>query len=147
VRAATSFRYSSLERGSLAQGDAFSVRKGTGGRAVRDGFRYKNVLAQYVHLHFGSNPHFATKIRGIMPQTFGLTGLLKPTCLRCHTHMKVLLLEHPRGRSALHFNTIANTPLSSSLLSGYLASLLQSRGIQAELHDGVAGADDFFRGG
>jgi len=57
--------------------------------------------------------------------------------------MKVLLLEHPRGRSALHFNTIANTPLSSSLLSGYLASLLQSRGIDAELHDGPAGADDF----
>ena len=57
--------------------------------------------------------------------------------------MKVLLLEHPRGRSALHFNTIANTPLSSSLLSGYLASLLQSRGIQAELHDGAAGAADF----
>ncbi len=55
------FRYSSLEGGSLSQGDAFSVRKGTDGRAVRDGFRYKNVLAQYVHLHFGSNPHFAQR--------------------------------------------------------------------------------------
>jgi len=55
------FRYSSLAGGSLFQGDAFSVRKGTAGRASRDGFRYKNVLAQYVHLHFGSNPHFAKR--------------------------------------------------------------------------------------
>ncbi len=57
--------------------------------------------------------------------------------------MKVLLLEHPRGRSAGHFNTIANTPLASSLLSGYIASQLQSRGIEAELHDGTPGTDDF----
>jgi hypothetical protein len=57
--------------------------------------------------------------------------------------MKVLLLEHPRGRSAGHFNTIANTPLSSSLLSGYIASQLQSHGIEAELHDGTSGTDDF----
>jgi radical SAM superfamily enzyme YgiQ (UPF0313 family) len=57
--------------------------------------------------------------------------------------MKLLLLEHPRGRSARHFNTIANTPLASSLLSGYIASHLQSHGIEAELHDSVSATDDF----
>jgi hypothetical protein len=57
--------------------------------------------------------------------------------------MKVLLLEHPRGRSACHFNTIANTPLSSSLLSGYIASQLNSHGIEAELLDSASAADDF----
>jgi cobyrinic acid a,c-diamide synthase len=55
------FRYSAVERGSPVRGDAFSVKKVTTGRATRDGFRYKNVLAQYVHLHFGSNPHFAKR--------------------------------------------------------------------------------------
>jgi cobyrinic acid a,c-diamide synthase len=49
------FRYSSLEGDGPLQGDAFSVTRGAGGRAERDGFRYKNVLAQYVHIHFGSN--------------------------------------------------------------------------------------------
>ncbi len=49
--------------------------------------------------------------------------------------MKVLLLEHPRGRSAIHFNDIANTPLSSCLVSGYIASLLQANNIETEIHD------------
>lgn len=57
--------------------------------------------------------------------------------------MKVLLLEHPRGRSEIHFNTVANTPLASSLLSGYLASLLDSRGIEAEMYECPARSDDF----
>ena len=49
--------------------------------------------------------------------------------------MKALLLEHPRGRSKSHFNDIANTPLSSCLISGYLASLLQANGIETEIID------------
>ena len=49
--------------------------------------------------------------------------------------MKVLLLEHPRRRSATHFNDIANTPLSSCLISGYVASLLQENGIKTEILD------------
>src|SRR5512139_1637010 len=57
--------------------------------------------------------------------------------------MKVVLLEHPRGRSALHFNTVANTPLSSALISGYLASTLRSHGIQTELYEAVFVEDDF----
>lgn len=55
------FRYSTLEGDSALKGDAFSVRKGTGGTADRDGFRYKNVLAQYVHVHFGSNTAYARR--------------------------------------------------------------------------------------
>jgi len=53
------FRYSSLEGDGPVKGDAFSVSKATSGKAFRDGFRYKNVLAQYVHLHFGSNLNYA----------------------------------------------------------------------------------------
>jgi len=49
--------------------------------------------------------------------------------------MKVLLLEHPRGRSATHFNDIANAPLSSCLISGYVASVLQENDIETEILD------------
>jgi cobyrinic acid a,c-diamide synthase len=55
------FRYSSLAGDNRLQGDAFSVTRGAGGRAERDGFRYKNVLAQYVHVHFGSNRNWARR--------------------------------------------------------------------------------------
>jgi len=49
--------------------------------------------------------------------------------------MKILLLEHPRGRSQRHFNDVANAPLSSSLMSGYLLSCLRDKGIETELID------------
>lgn len=49
--------------------------------------------------------------------------------------MKVLLLEHPRERSAAHFNDVANTPLSSCLMSGYLASYLKANDVEAEIFD------------
>ena len=49
--------------------------------------------------------------------------------------MKVLLLEHPRERSSIHFNDVANTPLSSCLMSGYVASCLSDYGIEAEICD------------
>ena len=59
--------------------------------------------------------------------------------------MKVLLLEHPRGRSATHFNDIANTPLSSCLISGYIASLLQANDIETEILDTYLGCYSFER--
>jgi len=59
--------------------------------------------------------------------------------------MKVLLLEHPRGRSATHFNDIANTPLSSCLISGYIASLLQANDIETEILDTYLGRYSFER--
>ncbi|WP_418791844.1 B12-binding domain-containing radical SAM protein [Phosphitispora sp. TUW77] len=42
--------------------------------------------------------------------------------------MKIFLLEHPRLIAAARCNDIANTPLSSSLISGCIAGLLDSRG-------------------
>ncbi len=57
--------------------------------------------------------------------------------------MKVLLLEHPRGRSTTHFNDIANTPLSSCLISGYIASLLQANDIETEILDTYLGRYSF----
>ncbi len=59
--------------------------------------------------------------------------------------MKVLLLEHPRGRSTNHFNDIANTPLSSCLISGYIASLLQANDIETEILDTYLGRYSFER--
>jgi len=49
--------------------------------------------------------------------------------------MKVLLVEHPRGRSAIHFNDVAHAPLSSCLISGYVASLLRANDIETEILD------------
>ena len=49
--------------------------------------------------------------------------------------MKVLLLEHPRGTSATHFNDVANAPLSSCLFTGYVASLLTRNGFEVEILD------------
>jgi radical SAM superfamily enzyme YgiQ (UPF0313 family) len=50
--------------------------------------------------------------------------------------MKVLLLEHPRQIPPDRCNDIANCPLSSCLLSGYIAGLLQDRGHEAEIIEG-----------
>ncbi len=50
--------------------------------------------------------------------------------------MKILLLEHPRSISPERCNDIANTPLSSCLLSGYAAAMLQSLGHEVEIVEG-----------
>ena len=39
--------------------------------------------------------------------------------------MKILLLEHPRSINPERCNDIANTPLSSCLLTGYAAGVLK----------------------
>lgn len=57
--------------------------------------------------------------------------------------MKVLLLEHPRGRSSTHFNDVTNTPLSSCLISGYVASLLQTNGVETEIFDSYLAHQSF----
>ena len=44
-------------------------------------------------------------------------------------HCSILLLDHPRPSSTAHFNDVANTPLSSGLMSGYIAALLAERGV------------------
>jgi radical SAM superfamily enzyme YgiQ (UPF0313 family) len=50
--------------------------------------------------------------------------------------MKILLLEHPRSISTERCNDIANTPLSSCLLTGYAAGVLKSQGHEVEIVEG-----------
>ncbi|GAW91211.1 B12-binding domain-containing radical SAM protein [Calderihabitans maritimus] len=50
--------------------------------------------------------------------------------------MKILLLEHPRDPCPERCNDVANTPLSSSLLTGYVAGMLESRGHEVEIVEG-----------
>jgi cobyrinic acid a,c-diamide synthase len=60
------FHYSEILEG--APGQVYSLRDSRGKDLPAEGFRYKNTLASYVHVHFGSNPHiaeqFATFIMG-----------------------------------------------------------------------------------
>lgn len=50
--------------------------------------------------------------------------------------MNILLLEHPRTICPERCNDIANTPLSSCLLSGYAAGMLKSKGHRVEIIEG-----------
>lgn len=50
--------------------------------------------------------------------------------------MKILLLEHPRTVNPERCNDIANTPLSSCLLSGYAAAMLRREGHEVEIVEG-----------
>ncbi|MBA2882067.1 radical SAM superfamily enzyme YgiQ (UPF0313 family) [Desulfosalsimonas propionicica] len=50
--------------------------------------------------------------------------------------MKILLLEHPRQIASCRCNDIANTPLASSLITGSVAGMLQSRGHQISIVEG-----------
>jgi len=50
--------------------------------------------------------------------------------------MKIILLEHPRTFLPERCNDIANTPLSSCLLTGYTAAVLRSRGHEVEIIEG-----------
>lgn len=68
--------------------------------------------------------------------------------------MKVLLLEHPRQIAQERCNDIANTPLSSCLLTGYAAAMLRREGHGVEIVEGyldrlsyadIRGAIDAFR--
>ena len=57
--------------------------------------------------------------------------------------MNVLVLEHPRIPSEKHFNDIANTPLWSCLLAGYVAASIQSCDYAVELLDAKECGYDF----
>ncbi len=50
--------------------------------------------------------------------------------------MRIILLEHPRKIAPERCNDIANTPLSSCLLSGYAAGMLRSKGHEVEIIEG-----------
>lgn len=53
------FRYSSLEGISPSISSVYQIRKGNSDELRREGFALDNVLASYVHIHFGSNINFA----------------------------------------------------------------------------------------
>ena len=49
--------------------------------------------------------------------------------------MRILLLEHPRQASEVHFNDIANTPLWSCLMTGYAGAALLRAGFEVDIVD------------
>jgi radical SAM superfamily enzyme YgiQ (UPF0313 family) len=57
--------------------------------------------------------------------------------------LKILVLEHPRVRSEIRFNDIANTPLWSCLMGGYAASALQKAGYSVEYWNAASENRDF----
>jgi cobyrinic acid a,c-diamide synthase len=59
------FHYSELENENFCYGpidSLYNVRKHRGETPRPEGYLYKNCLASYVHLHFGSNPEFAAAL-------------------------------------------------------------------------------------
>jgi len=51
--------------------------------------------------------------------------------------MKIVVLDHPRISSEIHFNDIANTPLWSCLMSGYVSAFLIQKGYDVTYIDAV----------
>lgn len=61
--------------------------------------------------------------------------------------MKIMVLEHPRLPSDAHFNDIANTPLWSCLMGGYVTAQLMREGHDVSYRDAVLSGWDFDRTG
>ncbi|GBC62387.1 radical SAM protein [Desulfonema ishimotonii] len=59
--------------------------------------------------------------------------------------MNIIVLEHPRILSEHHFNDIANTPLWSCLMGGYVGAALQQAGHTVEYTDAASRGWDFPR--
>lgn len=57
--------------------------------------------------------------------------------------MKIMVLEHPRRPSTPHFNDIANTPLWSCVMAGYVYSALAEAGLDVFFLDANAAGLDF----
>jgi anaerobic magnesium-protoporphyrin IX monomethyl ester cyclase len=49
--------------------------------------------------------------------------------------MSIILLEHPRPKNPERFEDVVNTPLSSCLMTGYIASVLKSKNLDVEIID------------
>ena len=57
--------------------------------------------------------------------------------------MNICVLEHPRIKSKKHFNDIANTPLWSCLMGGYVVSSLKTTGFDVFHYDAATPCDSF----
>lgn len=55
------FHYSEIGEMPESVGRAYKVKKANGGETWAEGYRYKNTVASYVHLHFGSNKEWAER--------------------------------------------------------------------------------------
>ncbi len=52
-----------------------------------------------------------------------------------HKNMSIILLEHPRPRTPNKYESVVNTPLSSCLMTGYVASTLKSNNHDVDIVD------------
>jgi cobyrinic acid a,c-diamide synthase len=52
------FHYSEIKNGWHSE-EVYSVKDGSGQRTGSEGYRFRNTLASYIHIHFGSNPAIA----------------------------------------------------------------------------------------
>ncbi len=56
------FHYSEIEEGADGDSvisDIYTVKNGSGQELHGEGYRYRQTLASYIHIHFGSNPRIA----------------------------------------------------------------------------------------
>ncbi len=57
------FHYSTIvEQTELQFDQVYEMKDGSGNSIGPEGIRYKNAIASYIHLHFGSNPSIAGSI-------------------------------------------------------------------------------------
>jgi cobyrinic acid a,c-diamide synthase len=59
------FHYSEIMDGAESDpliAEIYSVENGSGQALQREGYRYKQTLASYIHIHFGSNPAIACEL-------------------------------------------------------------------------------------
>ena len=62
------FHYSEIDEMPISVDRVYSVNK-PGGDSCVEGYRYRNTLASYVHLHFGSNKEWAERFVGMTYNT------------------------------------------------------------------------------
>lgn len=67
---------------------------------------------------------------------------MKAEPMRAVDPLRIVLIEHPRQASWVHMNDVANTPLSSSLMTGYVAAVLMEAGHEVRVIEGHLGRLD-----
>lgn len=62
------FHYSRITGGRASPGLIYGMRNGSGEQLPSEGYRYKNALGSYVHVHFGSNGSIAQSFVNFIKQ-------------------------------------------------------------------------------